>query len=491
VPDPAVPTVIELSDLKPLIDKLKDKCDDINDKYKRYNALLSIEIKTELVKVLKKTGREGNKKYKAEFDGDYVKFQMDDGTVGFEPFISFIKAAYAIELKNAYEPYINQVNNVMNALFTKGTSKKELKKIGGQKPLSSKLINKIKTEINLSCSSLSASCQSKLINFMTTSKVERTDEFGNYKGLSRPDTLHPVFASAMGILVQCYPYVERMFEVIDHNLEVELKNLKLSAIENIVVTKDILNLFVFESFKELLKNFTIKELLDSATFSQYKYSGYKCIGITVEGKEVGKKYKLTKFIGQYSEADIVDNNNDMHLKSGINLRFFAEKLDARYFGCLPTVYYFSNQWEAVEDGDNLGFEDFKLYVEKVSKGRFKIEEEHCPPAKPIFKLIDKGVQNQPLNQILYGPPGSGKTYNAVNHALAIALKKDFKSLIESQKGNDRQRESDKAVFDGLLENGQIRFVTFHQSYSYEDFVEGIKPRVVNNNIEYHIEPGVF
>jgi 5-methylcytosine-specific restriction protein B len=70
---------------------------------------------------------------------------------------------------------------------------------------------------------------------------------------------------------------------------------------------------------------------------------------------------------------------------------------------------------------------------------------------------------QPLNQILYGPPGTGKTYNTINKALEI---------LDGVAPDDRAEA--KAKFEEYQKAGQIEFVTFHQSYGYEEFVEGIK-----------------
>jgi hypothetical protein len=89
---------------------------------------------------------------------------------------------------------------------------------------------------------------------------------------------------------------------------------------------------------------------------------------------------------------------------------------------------------------------------------------------------------QPLNQILYGPPGTGKTHNAINHALSIVKGNDLAGMTRMQI---------KDEFDALISEGQIQFVTFHQSYSYEEFVEGIKPSVNGGNVEYDIEDGIF
>ena len=91
----------------------------------------------------------------------------------------------------------------------------------------------------------------------------------------------------------------------------------------------------------------------------------------------------------------------------------------------------------------------------------------------------------PLNQILYGPPGTGKTYNTVNEALAIV---DPEYLAEF--GHDRFKI--KTRFDELVAKNRIGFVTFHQSFSYEDFVEGLKATSNEaGQINYVIEDGIF
>ena len=90
----------------------------------------------------------------------------------------------------------------------------------------------------------------------------------------------------------------------------------------------------------------------------------------------------------------------------------------------------------------------------------------------------------PLNQILFGPPGTGKTYNTVNKAIAIA-NPSFKL--------DQDREKIKAEFDRLMKEGQIVFTTFHQSMCYEDFIEGIKPETTpdDKRVIYEVKPGIF
>lgn len=76
-----------------------------------------------------------------------------------------------------------------------------------------------------------------------------------------------------------------------------------------------------------------------------------------------------------------------------------------------------------------------------------------------------------LNQILYGPPGTGKTYNVVKYAV---------ELIEGKKlAEDEPYSAIKKRYEEYAATGQIRFTTFHQSFSYEEFVEGIRPVVVD------------
>ena len=91
------------------------------------------------------------------------------------------------------------------------------------------------------------------------------------------------------------------------------------------------------------------------------------------------------------------------------------------------------------------------------------------------------MTNQPLNQILYGPPGTGKTYNTIIKAMEIlgsqsVNMKDNKGKFKTDYSPDEYKEL-KKEFDNYKNEGRIEFITFHQSYSYEEFVEGIKPYI--------------
>ncbi|WP_341509264.1 AAA family ATPase [Photobacterium damselae subsp. damselae] len=87
----------------------------------------------------------------------------------------------------------------------------------------------------------------------------------------------------------------------------------------------------------------------------------------------------------------------------------------------------------------------------------------------------------PLNQILYGPPGTGKTF----HTMEAAVKAAEPDFIWTD------RNQLKAEYERLVSEKRIRFVTFHQSYGYEEFVEGVKAETVDEKINYKIESGIF
>ena len=124
-------------------------------------------------------------------------------------------------------------------------------------------------------------------------------------------------------------------------------------------------------------------------------------------------------------------------------------------------------YEAIEELDGNGFfDDF-------------VSEE----TKEMDETISK-------NLILYGPPGTGKTYDTVIYAVAIVEKK---SVQEVQREALLDYESVKERFEDYKSQGRIAFTTFHQSYGYEEFIEGIRPIMDDSEsqLEYSIEDGVF
>ena len=162
---------------------------------------------------------------------------------------------------------------------------------------------------------------------------------------------------------------------------------------------------------------------------------------------------------------------------------------------------------------NIKRNDKKLY-QNISIKAFEYLECLKKQKQQGLKMNNKSTA---LNQILYGPPGTGKTYSVIERALEIIYEKEDRNkeiefeIFENEEkkvkasyeeilnfeNKNKKREYLKGLYEYHKENGQIEFITFHQSYSYEEFVEGIKPCDLENcdseksEIKYHIEDGIF
>lgn len=89
--------------------------------------------------------------------------------------------------------------------------------------------------------------------------------------------------------------------------------------------------------------------------------------------------------------------------------------------------------------------------------------------------------NSVTNKIIYGSPGTGKTYSLINKSLEII----------GHDTENKERIELKEKFSDYINSGQIVFTTFHQSMSYEDFIEGIKPITAEGEVTYEVQNGIF
>lgn len=113
----------------------------------------------------------------------------------------------------------------------------------------------------------------------------------------------------------------------------------------------------------------------------------------------------------------------------------------------------------------------------------------------------KSITDISKNTILYGPPGTGKTYNTILYAVAICKGWSKADVNDINLKPEKYKEV-KDCFDELRKNNRIAFTTFHQSYGYEEFIEGIRPVMPSKDetnsdnkeieqLKYRIDPGVF
>lgn len=137
-------------------------------------------------------------------------------------------------------------------------------------------------------------------------------------------------------------------------------------------------------------------------------------------------------------------------------------------------------------------------VRQEADGSYRIEAKANATPQPVAGAAVPAPMPQPaklkkhnkmpLNQILYGPPGTGKTFETIAKALEVL---DPAFLAEN--GDPDERPLLKQRFDELVKEGLIQFVTFHQSFSYEDFVEGVRAETdeTTGQLRYEVADGVF
>lgn len=146
-------------------------------------------------------------------------------------------------------------------------------------------------------------------------------------------------------------------------------------------------------------------------------------------------------------------------------------------------------WSSAQSGELIT--QYAVLAEKlglVKEGTMSVTEP-LPSQYEGSKL----KRNTALNTILYGPPGTGKTYHTIEASVKAAEPEFYSQLkINAKSGANReQRIKLQQKYQELCDSKRIRFVTFHQSYGYEEFVEGLSANSVDGLISYEVKSGIF
>jgi len=123
-----------------------------------------------------------------------------------------------------------------------------------------------------------------------------------------------------------------------------------------------------------------------------------------------------------------------------------------------------------------------IYLRSTYTWRFYEYVEEWKAANGM-ELIEESVKllKEKKNLILQGAPGTGKTYTTAS--IIVEMKHEYMPDMTRQEVMERYNE--------MVNNGFVKFTTFHQSLDYEDFVEGLKPTIKDGQVTYILEQGIF
>lgn len=238
----------------------------------------------------------------------------------------------------------------------------------------------------------------------------------------------------------------------------------------------------FLESKDAFREMTVR-IVESPSEETYQYVLSRLQGL----KEQGKLRHLPKATANRVFAAVAPDL----VTSTVNEQSFlkvAKYLSSRFkLNLHLDGSWFQNNLELKQALERLGSKD--IHPIKVN---FAIwiqfdELEKNQNNRPSGKVSESNAKEykmksaSPLNQILYGPPGTGKTFHTIEAAV-MAADPSFASST---------REELKAEYDRLIGEGRIQFVTFHHSFGYEEFVEGLKATSENGDVSYEVASGIF
>ena len=193
-----------------------------------------------------------------------------------------------------------------------------------------------------------------------------------------------------------------------------------------------------------------------------------------------------------------DNKHVKRFEAIFNVSDWKKAIDKFYNEIVPIIDDAIKNSKC-ENCENINIfitdEEFEEYKRRIEE---HIKEKNCRNKQEINSIPQGKIEDErgntqqhsqqrlhPLNLILYGPPGTSKTYNVINYAVAIIENQPVSTIA------NLPRNIVVNKYNQYVSNGQIVFTTFHPSYSYEDFIEGLKAKVSNGQVQYYVADGIF
>lgn len=274
--------------------------------------------------------------------------------------------------------------------------------------------------------------------------------------------------------------------------------------------KDIVN-DLKQKYKDLLieKGIQLSDLERRISKDKKEVETKKTYWISVSGENLNCKLPLFRFtsfapaaykdmpkLANYLVIIVFTSNNidkDSYsvIKSNQAESFISKIENSKSYFYFENKCGISHFFRIIDDANNERLDDVKKFLED-----FQYEGSSYVMGDPEKEKEKKEIDYtrctlSSVNTILYGPPGTGKTYKSIRYAV---------NTIDTNFNQDFSKVDEDYVkrFNEFKDSGQIAFTTFHQSYGYEEFIEGIKPSLGQDtdtegseNVLYTLNDGIF
>ncbi len=209
--------------------------------------------------------------------------------------------------------------------------------------------------------------------------------------------------------------------------------------------------------------------------SFYKFIKQESIVIGVEAKlyKVGDLIVIAEGFQVKALAKVTSNPIPVTKNNSFEQKF--EDLEIDY---LNNIVYAKAEWYELPENKQFQYQ-LQQGICEVKNHQIREKVIDLWNLRNNHNVIPNFFPMHSKNIILYGPPGTGKTYNSIDKAI---------ELISGKTSNHLEN---KLEFDNLRTAGQIEFITFHQNYSYEDFMVGLKPDVEFEQLRFKPSKGIF